>query len=70
MVRADIELYNETHRDEWCIVSVRIHTFYDRLKKALSSIKDWAGLLFTTKKVEVGAIPLQFDFDPKLRTDM
>ena len=67
--RADIELYNETHRDEWCILSVRIHTFYNRLKKALSSIRDRAGLLFTTKEVEVGAIPLQFDFYPKSPTD-
>jgi hypothetical protein len=67
--RADIELHDETHREEWCILSVRIHTFYDRLRNALSSIKDRAGLSFTTKEVEVGAIPLQFDFDPTIPKD-
>ncbi|MGK3747087.1 MAG: hypothetical protein ACI90V_013950, partial [Bacillariaceae sp.] len=67
--RADIELYNETHRDEWCILSVRMNKFYDHLSKTLSSIKKRTGLLFTTKEVEVGAKTLQFDFDPIIPKD-
>lgn len=60
----DIEFYNETHADEWCIVSVRIDLFYDHLKKGLMSIKDRSGLSFAIKDIELGAHIMDFNFHP------
>mmetsp|Transcript_15944 Transcript_15944/g.17214 ORF Transcript_15944/g.17214 Transcript_15944/m.17214 type:complete len:413 (-) Transcript_15944:78-1316(-) len=69
MHRTDIELYNETHRDEWCIIAVKINRFYDHLHKALTSIKERTGLFFTVKETQVGAIPLEFEFRPESPKD-
>jgi len=60
--RADIELYNDTHKDAWCITSVGHNSFLDALNTALTSIHEKTELLSITKEVQTGAKPVQYEF--------
>ena len=64
VLKADIEIYNDTHSEEWGITSVRNDDFYSCLHKSLITIEERTGLITTTKKVLGGAKPLHFDWDP------
>ena len=69
LYRTDIELYNDTHKDEWLIASIGDDKFFEHLSSMEASISKNTNLSSITKEVETGAKPVQYDHDPKGLTD-